>query len=89
MTGKTIIRRSVITIATVALLAFVGFQGFRTAMKKNWIKINKYDIRSEGMLGVGDLAPDLELQNADGSGTIALSDLYQEKPVVLTFGSYT
>jgi peroxiredoxin len=58
-------------------------------MKRAWIRYNEYDIRSEGSLAVGDLAPDLELAAADGSGTTRISDLYREKPLVLVFGSYT
>ncbi len=62
------------------------------------IRYNEYDIRTEGQLQVGDLAPDLSLARVepepriDGDAGIAevmLSDLYREKPVVLAFGSYT
>ena len=59
------------------------------ALKRAWIRYNEYDIRSEGSLAVGDLAPDLELASADGSGPKKISDLYREKPLVLVFGSYT
>ena len=44
---------------------------------------------SEGQLHVGDLAPDLELQRLDASGTAKFSNFYQEKPLVLVLGSYT
>ncbi len=50
---------------------------------------NQYDIRSEGTLRVGDLAPDLELARVEGEGRSKLSDFYRDKPLVLTFGSYT
>ena len=63
--------------------------GYYTAMERAWIHINQYDIRSEGTLRVGDLAPDLELARVEGEGRSKLSDFYRDKPLVLTFGSYT
>ena len=75
--------------AIVLGLAALGAWGYYEAMKRAWIRYNEYDIRSEGSLSVGDLAPDLELHSADGSGPKKISDLYREKPVVLVFGSYT
>jgi hypothetical protein len=70
-------------------IAAVGAWGYFEAMKRAWIRYNEYDIRSEGSLAVGDLAPDLELASADGSGPKRISDLYREKTLVLVFGSYT
>jgi hypothetical protein len=75
-------------LAAVAVLALGAF-GYFEALKRAWIRYNEYDIRSEGSLAVGDLAPDLELASADGSGMKRISDFYREKPVVLVFGSYT
>jgi hypothetical protein len=37
----------------------------------------------------GDRAPDFELSRIDGDGTLRLSELCEEKPVALVFGSYT
>jgi hypothetical protein len=77
-------------IAAVAVgMAAVGGWGYFEAMKRAWIRYNEYDIRSEGSLALGDLAPDLELASADGSAPKRISDLYREKPLVLVFGSYT
>ena len=45
--------------------------------------------RSEGVLVVGDLVPDLELTSVDGESRNKLSDFYRSKPLVLIFGSYT
>jgi hypothetical protein len=42
-----------------------------------------------GTLRVGDQAPDFFLSNVDKSGTIQLSKLNNQQPVVLVFGSYT
>jgi len=74
--------------AVLIVLALGGWGSFE-AMKRAWIRINEYDIRTEGSLQVGDLAPDVELLTMDGGGTRRISELYAEKPVVLTFGSYT
>lgn len=42
-----------------------------------------------GVLNPGDLAPDFELQKVDRSESVRLSELNQQRPVVLVFGSYT
>lgn len=73
----------------VLVVAGLGGWGYFEAMKRAWIRINEYDIRTEGSLQVGDLAPDVELLTMDGGGTRRISELYAEKPLVLTFGSYT
>lgn len=75
--------------AAVVAIAALGAWGYYEAVKRAWIRYNEYDIRSEGSLTVGDLAPDMELARADGSGTQRISELYREKPLVLVFGSYT
>ena len=81
-------KKWLIAVAIIAGLALVVSQGYFFALKKAWILYNEYDIRTEGTLRVGDLAPDLELASADG-GTQRLSDLFKQKPLVLIFGSYT
>jgi hypothetical protein len=73
----------------VAALGGLAFLGYTEALKRAWIRYNEFDIRSEGILQVGDLAPQIELASADGSGPRKLSELYREKPLVLVFGSYT
>jgi len=42
-----------------------------------------------GTLHVGDQAPNFSLRTVDKSGTIQLSKLNNQQPVVLVFGSYT
>jgi len=42
-----------------------------------------------GKLQVGDAAPDFDLATLDRTSRVRLSQLRQEKPVVLVFGSYT
>jgi hypothetical protein len=42
-----------------------------------------------GGLNPGDSAPDFNLMKVDRSGTVQLSELNRQKPVVLVFGSYT
>ena len=81
-------KKWLIGIAVLVAFAALASQGYYYALEKAWIRYNEYDIRSEGMLRVGDLAPDLELGSLDG-GTQKLSDLFKQKPLVLIFGSYT
>ena len=79
-------------IKALLALAFVvalGGWGTMEAMKRAWIRLNEYDIRTEGSLQVGDLAPDVKLLTTHGSEPRRISELYADKPVVLTFGSYT
>jgi hypothetical protein len=82
-------KRWVKGLAIVLAVGALGALGYYEAMKRAWIRYNEYDIRSEGSLKVGDLAPELELASVDGSGPRKISDLYREKPLVLVFGSYT
>ena len=42
-----------------------------------------------GTLNVGDPAPDFSLEKLDHSGSVQLSALVKQQPVVLVFGSYT
>ena len=42
-----------------------------------------------GALKVGDPAPDFSLLKVDKSGSVQLSSLIKQRPVVLVFGSYT
>ena len=60
----------------VLIVAALGGWGFMEAQKRAWIRINEYDIRSEGSLQVGDLAPNVELLATDGGQMRRISDLY-------------
>ncbi len=42
-----------------------------------------------GTLNIGDPAPDFSLLKVDHSGSVQLSALNRQQPVVLVFGSYT
>jgi hypothetical protein len=42
-----------------------------------------------GTLNLGDPAPDFSLRNLDHTGSVQLSALSRQQPVVLVFGSYT
>jgi hypothetical protein len=79
----------VTAVVILAVSAGAFFVARREAMKRGYVKLGKYDIRSEGILQVGDLAPDLELERLDGSGRVRFSELHSDKPLVLLFGSYT
>ncbi len=83
------LKKILITLAVVIVLGGAAAYGYYQAMMRGWLRYNEYDIRTEGQLRVGDLAPDLELTRADGEGAVKLSELYRTKPVVLAFGSYT
>lgn len=86
---KSKVRSIVILLVIIAVSTGTFFVARREAQKRNIIKIGKYDIRSEGLLQVGDLAPDLELERLDGSGRVKFSQLHSDRPLVLLFGSYT
>ncbi len=87
--SRTMIKRVAWVVGTLVVAGGLGVWGFMEASKRAWIHYNEYDIRSEGSLRVGDAAPDLALADADGSGTVQLSELFESKPLVLVFGSYT
>ena len=83
------LRFIVTVLAIVAVCTGSFFVARREAMKRGYVKLGKYDIRSEGILQVGDMAPDLELERLDGSGKVRFSHLHSDRPLVLLFGSYT
>ena len=87
MSSKT---RSIVTMLVIAAVCTGAFfVARREGQKRGIIKLGKYDIRSEGLLQVGDVAPDLELERLDGSGRVKFPQLHSDRPLVLLFGSYT
>jgi hypothetical protein len=84
-----IVRWAIITVLIAGVSTGAFFVARREAMKRGYLKLGKYDIRTEGILRQGDLAPDLELERLDGSGRMKLSQLWTGRPLVLLFGSYT
>lgn len=92
-------KRVLIGGAILVAIGVAGAYGYYQAMVHGLIRYNEFDIRTEGQLQVGDLAPDLvlsrvssgDMEGEDGGGapSTLLSDLYREKPVILAFGSYT
>ena len=85
---KRIDRYALLFVALV-IVALGGHWARSEALKRGWILHNAYDLRSEGLLRVGDLAPDLPLVAAGDEAPVSISDLYRERPAVLIFGSYT
>jgi hypothetical protein len=83
------LRSILVVLVILGVSAGSFFVARREAMKRGYIKLGKYDIRSEGILQVGDTAPDLELERLDGSGKVRFSQLHTDRPLVLLFGSYT
>jgi hypothetical protein len=86
---KPIVRNLVSVVVIVGVATGAFFLARHEAMKRGYIKLGKYDIRTEGILQVGDLAPDLELERLDGTGKVRFSELHSDRPLVLLFGSYT
>ena len=75
-------------VVAAGVLGWGGFKTYRSLLESGLIRFNEYDIRTEGILQVGEPAPDLPLTLV-GGGDARLSDLWATKPLVLVFGSYT
>jgi hypothetical protein len=85
---KRWLRRTILWSSAILATAAAAVFGYMKLVEGAWIKYNKWDHRERGSLRVGDRAPDLELPLLD-QGTVRLSDLWRERPVVLVFGSCT
>ena len=84
-------RRWLIVAAWVGGVLFalaLGFIAYMKLVEGAWIPFNKWDRRERGTLQAGQQAPDLELPLLD-PGTVRLSELWRDRPVVLVFGSCT
>ena len=79
---------AVLGTASLALVGALGYFAYRKLLEGAWIKYNKWDRRERGALRVGQQAPDLEMPRVD-EGSVRLSELWRERPVVLVFGSCT
>jgi len=79
-------------IATLAaVLIILGMGAFLLAnmgLHDTW-GLLRYDARQEGALKVGDRAPDVALVALDGASHVRLADRIGQRPLVLTFGSFT
>jgi hypothetical protein len=75
--------------AVFVALAVGGYFLYRIGPSNVWGML-LYDQREEGLLQVGDTAPDVSLLALDGSTLVRLHERTgQGKPTVLIFGSYT
>ena len=81
-------RLAFIWTAALASAGGLGALAYRKLVEGAWIQYNKWDHRERGTLRVGQPAPDLELPLLD-QGSVRLSELWRERPVVLVFGSCT
>ena len=81
-------RRTLRWAAVAAGIAALGLGGWYVLVREGILRYNKYDHRERGRLRAGDPAPDLTLAAYEG-GTVRLSELWRERPVVLVFGSCT
>ena len=84
-------RRWLIAAACLGGLLVLLAAGLFTYMKLvegAWIPFNKWDRRERGALQAGLQAPDLDLPLLT-EGTVRLSDLWRDRPLVLIFGSCT
>ncbi len=77
-----------VSLVILGVLGWGGFKTYRFLAERGLIRLNEYDIRTEGILQVGDFAPDLPLDLVGGD-PMRLSELWAAKPLVLVFGSYT
>lgn len=81
-------KKLLIGAAVTVLVGLLGGFGYYQLVKAGILRYNKYDRRERGLLEPGAQAPDLSLARFEG-GTVRLSELWADKPVVLVFGSCT
>ena len=73
----------------LVVLAGAGWFVHQVGGLANAWGILRYDQREEGLLKVGDPAPDVTLLALDGATRVRLHERLGSRPVVLVFGSYT
>ena len=81
-------RKVLLATGAAAGLGALGFGTWYVLVREGILRYNKWDRRERGTLKVGDAAPDLALAGY-GGGTVRLSELWRERPVMLVFGSCT
>ena len=74
-------------IAGVVLLLAIGAAAF--IGPRNIAGLIRYGHTEQGMLRVGDRAPDVVLLSLDGKTRSHLSEYVGAKPLVVVFGSFT
>ena len=84
--AKRWLKRAAIAIAAIVVLA-AGFVVWQIG-PRNIIGILLYDQRREGILKVGDAAPDVALERLEG-GDEHLARSFGGSPLVIIFGSFT
>ncbi len=81
------IKKVLIIIAAVVVTIVVG--GVAFIGPRNVIGIVRYGHTEEGVLKVGDRAPDVLLFDLDGKTQRHLLESGRSKPLVMVFGSFT
>jgi len=85
--------RKKLLIATAGTVLFIGGSIIIVALTligpRNLWGMLRYDQRREGLLQVGDKAPDGVLTDLQGEKSVRLEQAMGGRPLVLIFGSYT
>jgi hypothetical protein len=81
--------KKVVLILVLVALVTGGAWIYRMGGPRNVINRLRYDQRVEGDLKVGDKAPDVAVTALDGETSLSLKAYFDNKPLVLIFGSYT
>lgn len=77
-------------IGTLAIMLFVTTPNESFAQRRQRPSgAARRDLRSAGLLKVGDAAPDFTLSYKGSDETFTLGSFKGDKPVALVFGSYT
>ena len=88
MKVKRVVKRVLLGLGILVVFAVAGMM-YMIGGPRSLIGMLRYDQRQEGMLKVGDRAPDVTLVALDGATSVRLSSQMGPKPTVLVFGSFT
>ena len=81
-------KKKILGLAALLLLT-AGAAVVASIGPRNVLGMLRYDQRKQGLLKVGDLAPDVTLHALDGARRENLSEYMGDRPLLLIFGSFT